>query len=408
MTVFVSDRTPVPDLKDAGVYAEAVPHDFFTELRTSCPVYWQPEEGGSGFWAVTRHADVVAVSRDIATFSCAAGTTQIDDFDEEARAKQAAMLINLDPPDHTRLRLLVSRGFTPRVIATLEEHIREICTRIVDRLLEQGDVDFVRGAASPLPLEVIAALLGAPAEDVDKLYDWSNRMIGFDDPEFGTTEADGEMAAMEIFLYANELAAQRRLEPREDIVTKLVQPDEHGDVISEMEFNMFFVLLVIAGNETTRNATAGGMQAFIDHPEQWRLLQERPELVGSAVEEVLRWVSPVMDFRRTATRDCLIGEQPVAAGDKVVIFYPSANRDESVFPDPFRFDISRDANLHLAFGGGGAHYCLGTHLARLELKVLFEVMAERIDRVEPTGHVRRLRSNFINGIKEMPVRIHAR
>ncbi|BAH53013.1 cytochrome P450 [Rhodococcus opacus] len=396
------------DLKSPDVYAEGVPYAFFDHLRSSEPVYWQPEENGTGFWAVTRHADVVAVSRDSATFSSAVGTTQIDDFDEQTRAKQAAMLVNLDPPDHTRLRQLVSRGFTPRTVKVLEGHIRDICTRIVDRLLEARDVDFVPAAAAPLPLEVIAALLGAPAGDVDRLYDWSNRMIGFDDPEYGTTQADGEMAAAEIFLYANELAAQRRIEPRDDIVTKLVQPDENGDTLTEMEFNMFFVLLVVAGNETTRNATAGGMQAFIDHPDQWRRLQSEPELAPRAVEEVLRWVTPVMDFRRTATRDAYIGNQLVRAGDKVVIYYPSANRDEAVFDEPYRFDIGRSPNPQIAFGGSGVHFCLGAHLARLELRILFETLAARIDRVEPAGPVSRLRSNFISGIKTMPVRIHPR
>ncbi|OUS90736.1 cytochrome P450 [Rhodococcus sp. NCIMB 12038] len=396
------------DLKSPDVYTEGVPYAFFDHLRSSEPVYWQPEENGTGFWAVTRHADVVAVSRDSATFSSAVGTTQIDDFDEQTRAKQAAMLVNLDPPDHTRLRQLVSRGFTPRTVKVLEGHIRDICTRIVDRLLEARDVDFVPEAAAPLPLEVIAALLGAPPGDVDRLYDWSNRMIGFDDPEYGTTQADGEMAAAEIFLYANELAAQRRIEPRDDIVTKLVQPDENGDTLTEMEFNMFFVLLVVAGNETTRNATAGGMQAFIDHPDQWRRLQSEPELASSAVEEILRWVTPVMDFRRTATRDAYIGDQLVRAGDKVVIYYPSANRDEAVFDEPYRFDIGRSPNPQIAFGGSGVHFCLGAHLARLELRILFETLAARIDRVESTGPVARLRSNFISGIKTMPVRIHPR
>ena len=393
------------DLKSPDLYAEGVPYAFFDRLRNSEPVYWQPEEDGTGYWAVTKHADVVAVSRDSATFSSAVGTTQIDDFDDETRAKQAAMLVNLDPPDHTRLRQLVSRGFTPRMVKSLEAHIRDICSQIVDDLLDAGEVDFVRRAAAPLPLEVIAALLGAPSSDVDRLYDWSNRMIGFDDPEYATTQADGELAAMEIFLYANELAAQRRIEPRDDIVTKLVQPDENGDTLTEMEFNMFFVLLVVAGNETTRNATAGGMQAFIDHPEQWRRLQAEPELAATAVEEILRWVTPVMDFRRTATRDAMIGDQPVVAGDKVVIYYPSANRDEDVFDAPYCFDIARTPNPHVAFGGSGIHFCLGAHLARLELRILFETMAARIDRVEPTGPITRLRSNFISGIKKMPVRI---
>ncbi|ATQ30958.1 cytochrome P450 [Rhodococcus ruber] len=398
------------DLKNPDLYTEGVPHDVFAELRRNCPVYRQDEEDGPGYWAVTRHADVTAVSRDSTTFSSALGTTQIDEFDAETRRKQAAMLVNLDPPEHTRLRQLVSRGFTPRAVRTLEGHIRDICNRVVDDLVERGRdgavVDFVPVAAAPLPLEVIAALLGAPGEDVDRLCDWSDRMIGFDDPEFGNTRADGELAAEEIFLYANEIAAARRAEPRDDIVSRLVRPDENGDTLTEMEFDMFFVLLVVAGNETTRNAAAGGMQAFVDHPEQWRRLQAEPELAAGAVEEILRWVTPVIGFRRTPTCPATIGGQPVEAGDKVVVYYPSANRDEDVFEDPHVFDIGRTHNPHVAFGGTGVHFCLGAHLARLELRILFETLARRIERVEPAGPVRRLRSNFVNGIKSMPVRVY--
>jgi len=365
-----------------------------------------------GFWAVTRHADVIAVSRDSTTFSSALGTTQIDDFDEETRLKQASMLLNLDPPEHTRLRQLVSRGFTPRMVKTLEERIRQTCERTVDAAVEAARdgtvIDFVPAISAPLPLEVIAALLGAPAEDVGKLYDWSNRMIGWDDPEYGTTQEDGELAAAEIFLYANEIAAQRRVEPRDDIVSKLVCPDGNGDTLSEMEFDMFFVLLVIAGNETARNAISGGMQAFVDHPEQWRRLQNDPGLTDSAVEEILRWVTPVVGFRRTPTCPVSIGDQQVERGDKVIVYYPSANRDEEVFDDAHIFDIGREHNPHVAFGGTGVHFCLGAHLARLELRIMFETLAARIDRVEPAGEPRRLRSNFINGIKAMPVRIHPR
>lgn len=398
------------DLKNPDLYTEGVPHDVFAELRRNCPVYRQDEEDGPGYWAVTRHADVTAVSRDSTTFSSALGTTQIDEFDAETRRKQAAMLVNLDPPEHTRLRQLVSRGFTPRAVRTLEGHIRGICNRVVDDLVERGRdgavVDFVPVAAAPLPLEVIAALLGAPGEDVDRLCDWSDRMIGFDDPEYGNTRADGELAAAEIFLYANEIAAARRAEPRDDIVSRLVRPDENGDTLTEMEFDMFFVLLVVAGNETTRNAAAGGMQAFVDHPEQWRRLQAEPELAAGAVEEILRWVTPVIGFRRTPTCPATIGGQPVEAGDKVVVYYPSANRDEDVFEDPHVFDIGRTHNPHVAFGGTGVHFCLGAHLARLELRILFETLARRIERVEPAGPVRRLRSNFVNGIKSMPVRVY--
>ncbi|MCK8670660.1 cytochrome P450 [Rhodococcus sp. HM1] len=400
------------DLKNPDVYEKEMPHDAFDDIRRRCPVYWQPEDDGPGYWALTRHADVTAVSRDSATFSSALGTTQIDEFDDETRLKQAAMLINLDAPEHTRLRQLVSRGFTPRVVKQLEGRIRDICERTVDELIEAGRdgavVDFVPLVSAPLPLEVIAALLGAPAEDVDKLYDWSNRMIGWDDPEYGSTQADGELAAAEIFLYANEIAARRRAEPRDDIVSALVRPDEHGDTLTEMEFCMFFVLLVIAGNETTRNAITGGMQAFMDHPDQWRRLQHDPGLVPSAVEEILRWVSPVIGFRRTPTCPATIGEQSVDRGDKVVLYYPAANRDGDVFEEPHRFDIGREHNPHVAFGGTGVHFCLGAHLARLELKVMFETLARRLDRVEPAGPARRLRSNFVNGVKAMPVRIHPR
>ncbi|MFZ2528592.1 MAG: cytochrome P450 [Rhodococcus sp. (in: high G+C Gram-positive bacteria)] len=398
------------DLKNPDVYTNAMPHDVFDDIRQRCPVYWQPEDDGPGYWALTRHADVMAVSRDSGTFSSALGTTQIDEFDEEARLKQAAMLINLDAPEHTRLRRLVSRGFTPRVVGQLEEHIRDICERTVDTLVEAGSdgavVDFVRTVSAPLPLEVIAELLGAPTEDVGKLYDWSNRMIGWDDPEYGSTREDGEVAAAEIFLYANAIAAQRRVEPRDDIVSTLVCPDENGDTLTEMEFCMFFVLLVVAGNETTRNAITGGMQAFMDHPEQWRRLQNDPELVPSAVEEILRWVSPVIGFRRTPTCPAAIGEHAVDRGDKVVLYYPAANRDGDVFDDPHRFDIGREHNPHVAFGGTGVHFCLGAHLARLELRVMFETLARRLDRVEPAGSARRLRSNFVNGVKAMPVRIY--
>lgn len=400
------------DLKNPDLYLEGIPHAYFSELRRVCPVPRQPEEGGAGFWAVTRHADVVAVSRDSSTFSSALGTTQVDDFDEETRLKQAAMLLNLDPPDHTRLRQLVSRGFTPRMVKTLEAHIREVCDRIVDEVVEAGRdgavVDFVPTVSAPLPLEVIAELLGAPTEDVGKLYEWSNRMIGWDDPEYGSTQEDGELAAAEVFLYANEIAAQRRVAPRDDIVSALVRPDENGDTLSEVEFDMFFVLLVIAGNETTRNAITGGMQAFIDHPEQWRRLQDRPELIDSAVEEILRWVTPVVAFRRTPTCPASIGGQAVERGDKVVVYYPSANRDEDVFENAQVFDIGREHNPHVAFGGSGVHFCVGAHLARLELRVMFETLATRLDRVESAGPVRRLRSNFINGVKTMPVRIYPR
>jgi len=393
-------------LHDPGVYEKGVPHDVFEELRRVSPVYWQPEQPpGRGYWAITRYDDVITASRDPQTFSSYAGTPLLADFDDEVITLQRAMMISMDPPDHTRLRTIVNRGFTPRVVARLGQQITDTCTSLVDAALRRDEVDFVNEISAPFPIAVIAELMGVPQEDRERLYDWSNRMIGFDDPEFQTPGSDGVVAAAEMFAYANALAEQRRADPRDDIVTKLVQPDADGEALTELEFSMFFVLLVIAGNETTRNAGSGGMLALLEHPDQWRLLSEDAGLVPTAVEEILRWVTPVMDFRRTATRDTEIGGQPIADGDKVVLFYPSANRDEAVFADAGVFDIRRDPNPHLAFGGGGPHFCLGSHLARLELRVLFQTLAERAPGIRAAGPVRRLRSNFINGIKEMPVRL---
>ena len=395
---------PQIDLYDPGVYERGLPYEAFAYLRREAPVYWNPEPAGPGFWALTRYDDVVTASRDAATFSSYLGTALLDDRDEESLQANRLMMLSQDPPDHTRLRSLVNRGFTPRMIARLEDRIRDLCHELVDELVVKGSTDFVRDIAAQLPLVVIADMLGVHEADRDKIFNWSNRMLGFDDPEMQTSYEDGQAAAIEIFAYANELGRQRREDPRDDIVTKLLQPDGNGDVLSELEFDLFFVLLAVAGNETTRNAASGGMLAFLEHPEQWKRLREDRSLLPTAVEEMLRWVTPVMEFRRTATRDVELRGQRIAAGDKVILFYCSANRDEAVFTDPERFDVARDPNPHIAFGGGGPHFCLGTHLARLELRVLFETLLDRAPDLELAGPVRRLRSNFINGIKEMAVR----
>jgi cholest-4-en-3-one 26-monooxygenase len=395
---------PHIDLYDPGVYERALPFEAFAYLRREAPVFWNPEPHGPGFWALTRYADVVAASRDSATFSSYVGTALLDDRDEDSLNAQRLMMLNQDPPDHTRLRSLVNRGFTPRMIAKLEQRIRDLCNELVDDLEAKGTTDFVHDVAAQLPLVVIADMLGAHHTDREKIFDWSNRMIGFDDPEFQTSYEDGQAAAIEIFAYANELGRQRKEIPADDIVTKLLQPDVNGDVLSEMEFDLFFVLLAVAGNETTRNAASGGMLAFLENPDQWQRLREDRSLLPSAVEEVLRWATPVMQFRRTATRDVVIHDQKIRAGEKVILYYCSANRDETVFTDPERFDIGRDPNPHIAFGGGGPHFCLGTHLARLELRLMFETLLDRVPDLELAGPVRRLRSNFINGIKEMAVR----
>ncbi|MEU9833046.1 cytochrome P450 [Streptosporangium sp. NPDC048047] len=396
------------NLVDQDLYArEGAPHDQFAWLRANDPVHRHGggDPGWPDFWAVTRHADVVQVSRRPDLFSSSRKLALFDEMPEEQREFQRLMMLNQDPPEHTRRRSLVNRGFTPRVIGALEQHIRDICHALVDEAKGRPSVDFVRDIAAPLPLYVICELLGAPVEDRDKLFSWSNQMIGAEDPDYAADPAEGRDAAAEVYAYANRLAAERREDPRDDIITRLLRPDDDGEVLDENEFDLFVLLLVVAGNETTRNAASGGMLALFEHPEQWRRLVADPSLAGTAADEIVRWVSPVNLFRRTATADTVIGEQEVREGDKVVVFYTSANRDEDVFADPGTFDIGRTPNPHIGFGGGGAHFCLGNHLAKLELRVLFEVLAERLPNLAQAGPARRLRSNFINGIKDLPVTV---
>jgi Cytochrome P450 len=402
----ISDVGTRIELVDPDHYAaHGMPHDQFTWLRANAPVYWHhgdEEKGWPGFWAVTKHADVVHVSRHPELFSSHRRLALFPELPDEMIELQRMMMLNQDPPEHTRRRALVNRGFTPRAIGALEDHIREICEDLVDQALAKPELDFVRDFAAPLPLYVICELLGAPVEDRDQLFEWSNQMIGAEDPDYAPA-GDGPPASAQVYAYANRLAEERRRNPRPDIVTKLLQPDENGDVLSEHEFDLFVLLLVVAGNETTRNAASGGMLAFFEHPEQWARLTADPSLAGRAAEEIVRWVSPVNLFRRTATRDTEIRGQRIREGDKVVVFYGSANRDEEVFTDPFTFDITRDPNPHVGFGGGGAHFCLGNHLAKLELRVLFETLARRLPTLHQAGEARRLRSYFINGIKSLPV-----
>jgi cholest-4-en-3-one 26-monooxygenase len=323
---------------------------------------------------------------------------------DEQIEMQRLMMLNMDPPQHTRQRSFVNRGFTPRMIGRLAKHIREICDELIDEVVPRGQADFVTDIAAPLPLYVICELVGAPVADRGKIFELSNKLVGYDDPEFRHSPEEGMQAAAEMYAYAGELAARRREQPADDIVTRLLQPDESGEVLTTDEFDLFFLLLSVAGNETTRNAASGGMLAFFEHPAQWQRLLADPGLIPTAAEEMVRWVSPVNLFRRTATCDTDLGGQAVAEGDKVVVFYASANRDESVFENPEEFDIGRDPNPHVGFGGGGPHFCLGRHLAALELRVLLQALTERMPDLALDGEASRLRSNFLNGIKHMPVR----
>ncbi len=391
------------DLFDPDVWVKGVPHEAFRLLRQKAPVFWQKMGPNDGYWAITRYDDVVAVSKDPATFSSYKGGTILRELSEEDLANTRTIMLNMDPPQHSKYRKLVSQGFTPRMTARLELRIRAATTEILDQVAERGECDFVRDIAAELPLVVIAELVGVPLEDRHMVFEWSNRLIGFDDPEFAESAEDGKLAAMEMWMYANKLAEERKKEPRDDLVSVLMTGEVDGEKLTEQEFDSFFLLLAVAGNETTRNLISGGMLALIEHPDQREKLIRNPALIPTAVEEMLRWVSPVSQFRRTATRDTEIRGQKIREGDKVVIYYQSANRDEAVFRDPDNFDVERSPNNHLAFGIG-EHFCLGANLARLEIRVMFEELLRRMPDIELAGPVRRLRSNFINGVKEMPVR----
>jgi cholest-4-en-3-one 26-monooxygenase len=399
---------PEINLVDADTYQRGgAPHDQFAWLREHAPVYWHAYGGGPewpGFWAVTRHADVGHVSRHPETFSSYRRLALFDEPLDDQIEMQRLMMLNMDPPQHTRQRSFVNRGFTPRMISRLAKHVREICDTLLDEVVPRGEADFVTDIAAPLPLQVICELVGAPAEDRDRIFELSNKLVGFDDPEFRSAPEEGLEAAAEIYAYAHALAESRRAQPADDIVTRLLQPDDAGEVLTTDEFDLFFLLLTVAGNETTRNAASGGMLAFFEHPGQWQRLLADPALAATAAEEIVRWVSPVNLFRRTATCDTELGGQAIAEGDKVVVFYASANRDENVFTAPQEFDIARDPNPHVGFGGGGPHFCLGRHLAALELRVLLQTLAERMPDIRLDGEASRLRSNFLNGIKHMPVR----
>jgi cholest-4-en-3-one 26-monooxygenase len=388
----------------AETWSREVPHEAFDALRTADPVHWHPEPDGPGFWAVTRHADVVAVSRDTETYSSELGCTFIDTQTDEALAQMRLTILNMDPPKHNRYRRLVSKGFTPRVVAQLEEQIARRAERIVDDVCERGECEFVEDVASKLPLEIICEMIGLPEADWHRMFELSNTMIAFDDPELQATPDAGANAAAEIYLYCDQIAADRRVNPRDDLMTALVQAELDGDRLDDLELNLFFVTLVVAGNETTRNLINHGTLALIEHPDQAQRLRDDPSLYPSAVEEMLRWGTSIHNFRRTATRDTVLGGQAIKAGDKVVMYYMAANRDPAVFADPYTFDIARTPNDHVAFGGGGVHFCLGASLARSEISAITRQVVERMPDLELAGPVRRLRSDFVNGIKEMPVR----
>jgi cholest-4-en-3-one 26-monooxygenase len=385
------------DLSNPDVFAERVPHDAFTRLRAEDPVYHNRYPEPNGFFALTKYDDIVKASRDYKTFSSSPWFGIEDPVD---MLGTELMMLNMDPPIHTKLRMLVGKGFQPKAIYALEPHIREITKRIVDNIAARGECDFVTDVAAELPLEVIAELVGVPLDERHKIFEWSNRMMD----GYGYSREDARQAGVEMIAYAQTLAEGRRENRRDDLISILVDAEVDGEKLNDIEIDVFFLLLMVAGNETTRNLISGGMKALIENPDQRERLMADDTLFDSAVEEMLRYVTPVMQFRRRATCDTEIRGVPIPAESKVVYWYVSGNRDEDVFLNPHQFDVGRDPNPHITFGAGGPHFCLGFNLAQLEIKVMFQELLGRVPDMQLAGRVERLRSHFINGIKHMPVR----
>ncbi len=408
------------DITDPDTYVHGVPHATFRRLRHEQPVAWcQEHDGGRGFWAVTRYDDVLAVSRDVETFSSASGIRLEEMAADETEARRTMM--ELDPPEHTRYRRLVSKPFSRREVYAYEEGIRLLARAVVDEALAETSFDFVERVAKQLPMRMLGRLLGVPDTDGDWLVERGDALLGNTDPDFteypvGLVDTDEfrlmpfrSPAGIELFRYAQEQAQQRHTHPTDDVISDLLRPMVDGELLTDHEFNNFFTLLVAAGNDTTRYTMTAGLKALIEHPTQLTELRDSigrdPRVMEAAVEEILRWGTVTMHFRRTATRDAIIGSQAVAAGDKVVIWFVSADFDEDQFPEPYRFDIHRAPNDHVAFGRMSPHLCLGAQLARMEIKVLFEELLPSVADIRQAGPEDRLRSNFIAGIKRLPIEV---
>ncbi len=400
-----------PNVTDDELYLSGIPHDRFTRLRATDGLAWHPYgPGDGGFWAVTRHADVRHVSRNPELFSSAIGHTNLWDLEADALEARRS-LIDSDAPDHTRIRRVVSGAFTPKRIRTWENAVRDITVELLDVFEASGGGDWVEQVAAPLPIRVILAMLGVPVEDADHLVELSNYLVeGTSETQSIPPDAFGNTtelrllpfnspASHAIFTYGEALRERRRQDPQDDLVTHLVQMEDEGERISHHEFRQLFHILVFAGNETTRTALSHGAIALADHPDQWQRVIDDPDgLIDTATEEVLRWSTPVLHMRRTAVSDTSLAGTDIAAGDKVVMWYASANRDEAVFENPFQFDVGRPANEQFAFGGGGPHFCLGAFLARLEISVLLQELARRGLHLERTTEPERVPSNFVHGI----------
>lgn len=388
----------------------------FDTLRREAPVHWNPEPNGRGFWSVTRHADITTVDRDPETFTSTKFVNLEDVDDDYIRIRRS--MLESDGTRHLALRKLIQRDLSGRALLAYRDFLRDLTAVTVNEALQSDEFDFVEKISADFPIQVLARLLAVPEDKTGQLIDWGNRIIGNTDPEYGDVMLDDPAseqykhlpfrspASLEVFEYGRKLAAERKGGDGQDLVSRLVNKiPEDGQPLSDTEFDNYFLLLVVAGNETTRHSISHAMHALISNPEQLRWLQDNPDKMGPAIEELIRWASPVYHFRRTATRDVELGGQHIKEGDKVVMWFASGNRDEDVFADPYTLDLTRTPNDHVTFGKGGPHFCLGSALARMEITLMFEALLPRIASIELAGEVTRVRSNFVNGIKKFPVKV---
>ena len=407
------------DLASPDSYVERVPYEWFDRLRREHPVVWHPERPpNEGFWAVTRHDDLTAIHMDWQTYSSEVGAVSLEELDEEQLSIRKSML-ETDPPRHTQLRQICSKRFSAREVGRYEDWIRDVARAVLDHALAEETFDFVSEISRELPIRFLCSIFTVPQDDAPQLIRWGDQMIANQDPDLSAAVIDKvdteayrllpfrSPVALEVFAYADRQRDLRLAEPADDVLQALTIAQSEG-VLNEREFHNYFGVLMIAGNETTRHTISHGMLALMENPEQMELLRDEPERIPVATEEILRWATPVHHFRRTATRDVELRGQPIKAGDKVATWFTSANRDEEVFAVPYRFDVTRQPNDHVTFGPGGPHFCLGAHLARLETKILFQELLPRLRSIELAGPVERIRSNFVNGIKRMPVRVVVR
>ena len=399
------------DLADHDLFVDSVPYEAFATLRREDPVHWNPEAEGTGFWAVTRYEDIREVHRQPEVFSSEIGGTSLEDLEPEHVESRKSM-IDMDPPRHDVLRGLINRRFTPRAVQVWSDQVRRVTNEVIDAAFAKGpEFDFVREISSEVPMQVFAEILGVPQSERREIIEIGDRLLGNADPEYASEVPDDDShrhlpfsspAALEMFAFGRRLADARRKDPRDDIITQLVEAN-----LTQQEFDVYFVLLATAGNETTRHTISHGLDALLHHPDQLERLRREPspELFRTMADEMLRWATPVHHFRRTAAVDTELAGTPIKAGDKVTTWFVSGNRDETVFEEPDTFDVGRTPNRHMAFGPGGVHHCLGSHLAKMEIGIVFEELLPRVASIEQTGPVERLRSNFFNGIKRMPVRV---